>query len=284
MNFLKDFFTSVSRSMYDIRWMKERRGDTNKAWTYFFMFMILLVAIQSVAVMWAVPRGVRMFWETARQQIPEFHAEVVAGELFLSGFEQPFILEEYDNGEIFSVYIDTLTDESISPEQVFEDRVDTGVLITKDKLTAVEYGGLRTRGFSFREIDDMTFSGGQIIEWVDHFIESILPYMIPLLMIVLFLVWSGGKLIYLILVAFIVWFIAIFGKKEWKFGEVYTTGLYALTGPTILMSLFMWTGLRAPMLYTGVLMLYLLLVVFKAEKEVAVSIKRKSIPKKAKKK
>ncbi|MFH1286134.1 MAG: DUF1189 family protein, partial [Candidatus Magasanikbacteria bacterium] len=210
MNFLKEFFSSAYKSLYDITWLKTRRENTNKAWTYFFMFMILVVVIQSVAVMWAIPRGARMFWDTAREQIPEFHAEVSSGQLSLSGFEQPFILEEYEDGEIFSVYIDTITDEPLSPEQVFEDRVDTGFLITKNKVTAVEYGGLQTRGFSFKEMDDVSFSGGQIIDWVDHFIESILPYMIPLLMIVLFLVWSGGKLIYLILVAFIVWFIAIF--------------------------------------------------------------------------
>jgi len=111
-----------------------------------------------------------------------------------------------------------------------------------------------------------------------------LPLLIPALIFFVFIFWSIGKLIYLLIISFIVWIVGMFGKREWGFAEVYTMGLYAITLPTLISVLLVSIVWPVPFLYTILLLIFMIGALFVGMDKKTVAPVKKVVKKKVTKK
>jgi hypothetical protein len=255
------------RSCTDLAWLRAQRKNENKAWAYFFSFMLFIILIQMLALLVTVPRSARQMWHRVQGNIPHFSAMVEEGRLSIDGLEQPFIFESEENGERFRMVIDTQSDVGISEEEVFDNTLDTGILITEGHMAFydAESGHMQTQAFP--QDAHWQFDRDDFVTFGDRFVGNILPFLIPLAIFFVFLFWSAAKLIYLLFVSLLVWLAGMFGNRSWEFTEVYIVGLYAITLPTLVNLLLAWLAVPFPFLYTIILFALLLAVLFGEEKK-----------------
>jgi hypothetical protein len=273
MNFITTFFQSIYRSATNIRWLRDMRGKPNSAWTYFFSFMLFVVLVQMITLMITVPRDTENMWRRTQVRIPEFSATVEEGILHVSDLEQPYIVEGEEGGGRFRFVVDTGSDTAISEDDVFDSTLDAGILITAEHMSFYDAESGQVRTQSFPRDAHWRFNRNDLVTFGDHFVGKILPFLIPLAIFFVFLFWSAGKLVYLLMVSLLVWVAGMFGGKEWKFPEVYAMGLYAITLPTIVHVVLAWAGVRLPFVYTILLFALMLSAVLLDNK------KKKTTPK-----
>jgi len=277
MNFLKNFFTAVSKSVWDVQWLREQRKAGGRAWSYFFIFMLVIVLLQTVTLLWALPKGANEFWTEAKSEIPEFQADYTPeGGLLVEGVEQPYIFEEEDDGQSMYLYIDTLTTTTLAAEDIFPENIDIGILVTAQKATIYQESESKYETVVFRDISDESwdFTNEDVVEWGDKILAWIVWILAPIITLFMFIFWSIGKLVFLAWASLLAWLIARFGGKKWEYKDVYTVGLYAITLPTLVNLLLMAVGQRIKYIYVLLLVGLLVWVMYagnekgeKSEKE-----------------
>lgn len=281
MLFLKNFFTSIYKSGTDIRWLRDMRDKPNSAWTYFFSFMLFIVLIQMLALMVTVPRGAKRIWYGSQGHIPEFTAIVEDGRLRVEDLEQPFVVESEKDGEQFRLVIDTQSDVALSEDEVFDDTLDAGIFITADQISFYDAESGQTRSEAFPRNATWRFNRSDTIMFGNRFVGTILPFLIPLAILFVFLFWSAGKLAYLVFLSFLIWIAGMFAGREWRYSEVYTVGLYAITLPTVIAVIFAWMSITLPFVYTIILLVMMFVAIFGTQsKKIKSKRKKKKITKK----
>jgi len=272
MNFLKNFFTSVAKSVKDPRWIREQKGEGGKPWMYYVFFMLVTTAVLTISSMlWIVPRETNQLWEIFRAEVPDFQATMSSSTLNISNIDQPYAKVITDNnGETLGVYIDTMSTGSLSITEAFDGQVDAALFVFSDHLEAYERG-IRVHDpvlYSEMEIEDFESNREELIQNIDEILGNVLPFLIPIAAIFFWIVWMIAKLVWTLFLSFVVWVITkIASRPEWTFKNVINIALYSLTAPTLLFVLLVWMDVRAPFVYSLVLLGYMLFVIFGDDRE-----------------
>lgn len=260
------FFTTFYRSLFDLNWLKENKNKAKKAWSYFFLFMLLITLFQIGPTLIGMPKAVREFRDNVEQKVPDFVAHVKGGELSIEKLDQPFVYEAKGDGkDSFKILVDANTTSTFSTEEVFKG-FETGILITKTKVIVKESVD-KESSMNLSNMPNKDFSKTDIISLMDRFKGMVVVGFSVLFIAFIYVVMSIGKLVFLLFVSLLVLTIASIAKKAYKFGEIYTIGLFAITLPTLIKTIEFWLGFSLPFVYTIVLLVLVLGVVFSKDKE-----------------
>lgn len=262
-----NFFKSVAESTYNFAWLRTRRGEPKKAWAYAILFILVITIIQFVPGFWQFPKFAQEFRTAAADKLPDFTAQFKNGELYVTGLAQPYIQRLNEEGKPdFLLVIDTTATSTPGYQDYITGPDQNIILITKTGFSnyTSRTNNARFQGWQVfsNALGDRTFTKADLVNGMNKYAGLFTWLFVPVVILVMFVFTTIGKLIYLAAVALVVKIIAAIGKRPWKFGEIYTVGLFALTLPTALQVPMFYTGFRLPFIYSAVLLTYLLIVIF----------------------
>ena len=257
------FFVAWYRSIVDLRWLRTQRKETNKAWMYAIFFLLVMGVVRDSYLLWGIPSFIHEARTGIAQSLPNFRAEIKNGELIVTDLPQPYTyrLPTEDGDVALKVVVDTLSTSTPAISDITPSDEETVVLITKTAMTIRSDGG-RTQTQEWRTMPDGTLTKEQVTNFLQYWAGRIGYFIAPVLIVLFFIFGTLGKLIYLALLSLVVWLVTLFAKRDWKYKEIFTVGLFALTAPTMLQILLFWSGLHIPFVYSVVLAAYLFAVVF----------------------
>lgn len=261
------FFTSLYRSLFDFRWLKERKNNSGQSWSYFFLFLFLLTGLTLIPFLLGMPSGIKEMRSLAEKNLPDFKAEWRGGELSVTQLEQPFVWNEKD----FVLVVDTATTTNLQLKDWLKSPTVSGVLITKDRAEIFDANKSSGRVQYWKEIPDYSITKTELLVKADKWLSPMMIYLFSVLMFLgLYVGLIVSKLFALLLVTVLVFAINNFAKKGWSFKRLFNVGLFAMTLPSIALTALSWAGGRISLLYSLILLVILLMVVFvKDDKEVA---------------
>ncbi|MFD6442593.1 DUF1189 domain-containing protein, partial [Peribacillus sp. NPDC060186] len=187
--------------------------------TILFVFLLSLVAFLPSAFYFGtmVVNGIDAMHETVSEDLPEF--EIKNGTL-TSESSEPFILNK--NG--YQIFVDGTG--SLTPEDVGS-KADEAVALLKSELVFVSSGNVQTSPYSLLEGNNKDISN-----WLDS-VDSVLPIILPLLLLILYLFTACGTFIKVtILAAFGLLFKSNHGRSL-AYRHLWRIGAYSITLSTI---------------------------------------------------
>ena len=260
------FFTSLYRSLFDFRWLKERRNNSGQSWSYFFLFLFLLAGLTLIQLFLGMPSGIKEMRSLAEKNLPDFKAEWKGGELNITQLEQPFIWSEKN----FVLVIDTATTTNLQLKDWLKSPTDSGVLITKSQAEFFDANKGSSRVQYWKDVPDYSITKTELLAKADKWLSPAMVYLFSVLMFLgLYIGLIVSKLFVLLLVTILVLIVNNFAKKGWTFKQLFNVGLFAMTLPSIALTSLSLAGGRINLLYSLILLAILLMVVFvKDNKEV----------------
>lgn len=253
------FFNSLYRSLFDFRWLKERRNNSGSAWSYFFLFVFLLAGLILIPLFVQMPSDVKELRALADKNLPEFQLQLKGGELTINNVEQPFVLKEKD----FVLVVDTAITTDVQLKNWLEGENMSGVLITRNHFEAYNAVKDSTQIQSWKEMPDFSTTKAELVTFMDKWFRPLAMWLIGVVMFVgLFIGLIVTKLLTLLFVSLFALVVSGVAKKGWTFKQLFNVGLFALTLPSILLIALGWAGGQVSFLYSAILLAILLLVVF----------------------
>lgn len=237
------FFNSFVKSLYDLNWLRARRGEPGKAFSYFFLFIFFVSGLYfaPLAVNMMRGDGIAQAKAVLNKKVPDFTATIANGELSVTGLKQPFIHAELDGQDRFLIVIDTVSTGTLRLEDYLQDvtKAVSGVLITKDKIEIYELERGQFRSQSFKNFGDFSFNRGNLIDIANKFLSK--PALFLYSLAVFFFMYAGTvvrKLVLVLVASLLVFWAAKIAKKDWKYKNILSVSLFALTLPSVFLMVF----------------------------------------------
>ncbi len=264
MNIFKHIITALYKSLYDFKWIAAQRHSLLRAFIYFFVFFFVVIGVRGWFFVQDAPSAVIGYWETFETEIPDFSVEKTDDGLSFVGLDQPFVKEFEEDGKSVLVYIDTVSTSSISVEDVLGDEEEMyAVVVTSQKMKFYDYESGHTDIENVRQLPNFAFSKAQMGEEITKWADRIFPGIFFAGVFFLTLLLGAGKLLYLLALSWLVYVIARADKKTWKFGQVYTIGLYAITIAVLVQWGITFFYTEVPYIYSILALVMMYLVVYK---------------------
>jgi len=234
----KHIITAFYKSFYDFKWITLQRGKMAYAFFYFFVLFFVVVGVRGWFFIQDIPTNIVAHWDMVETNLPEdFFVEKNDDGLSVIGVDQPYIQEFKEDNDTVLVYVDTVSTSSISIEEVLGTSTDRYVvLVTSKKLKFFDPHAKKTESEDVAQLPNFSFTKQQVGNEIAKLTERFLPgiFIVGVFFVTVF--FGVGKLGYLVILSWLVYTVARADKKLWKFGQVFTIGLYALTIPI----LFQW--------------------------------------------
>ena len=259
MRFYLDAFV---KSLYDFKWLSGQKGKMKKGFIYFTLLMVLGGLVFLVGVLTSAPKFVKEFKNTVNNELPELTLVGEDNLIHIEGLPQPYIYEaEGDDGDFIFV-VDTSPEAESSLDDHIKSHHTGGVLLAADEIQVYQKDQSKTTNWDLGNFDNFNFSKGDVVSFIDKWANTVV-YGFAIFGTFMVIVFGGlFKLAYLSFISFIVLVISNIADKKWKYGQIFTLGLFALTLPTVLSWALVRFWYPIPFFYTCALLFFMLMVVF----------------------
>lgn len=251
------FWNAFKNSVWNLVWLREHKRDRAGGWRYFLLFTLLIMVLMIAPALVSVPATLRDFLSSLNQA-PAFSATLHKGELAVTGITQPYII----TGNDFTIVVDTVATSSLDLKHFLAPTAVGGILVTKDAIEFMNPSTSEDQVRLWKNVADFTLTKEQLVASVKHFTET--PYLIlggMLVFAVFFCVLLVSKLWSLIIVVSICFFVASIARRDWKWGELFVVGLFAMTLPSLIVLAASFVGFTFPYLNFLALLAFMLSVV-----------------------
>ncbi len=257
------FFNSLYNSLYNFKWLRNQKNNTNWAWGYFFLLIFFVAGLSTISI------GLT-FWNEApkiKQQIvtdlPEFQAELKSGKIFVTGIAQPFI-KKYDS---LTLVVDTTVTNTVGVKSFLPNDSTAGVLLSNDRIEFYDPDSKEIKSQDYKGFSDFKTDRTGTLKTVDIiFSNKMLTIVTAITFFVLFIFLAVFNLLNILLFSWVFYLLAKRNNLDWKFKEILNIGLFAVSLPLIMMqaSSDMYLNLFAILIFVG----WMYLVVIKKDKVV----------------
>jgi maltodextrin utilization protein YvdJ len=258
------FFSFFYNSLFNISWLRQRKNEPGKSWGYFFVFCLLLSLVSAIVVTAALPGVVKELKTSINEKIPaNFSAEIVNGKLGVTGLPQPYVFTDQAKNNFVAV-VDTVSTSSLDLKKYLSSGTENAILIDSEKIEI--FNGEKNQG-QIQYWKDVPNLGSRVDK---NFLASLLNKVGPAFLFFAFLtVFFGtfvvlviGRLFSILIVSLIVLIVAAIARHNWKFGELFSVGLCAVTIPSLISLVFSLLGISVPFVHFLALLAFMLAVVF----------------------
>lgn len=256
------FFNSFAKSLYDLNWLRARRSELGKAFSYFFLLIFLYTGLTLAPAFVNFMRGdtVKEIKMALEQKVPDFTATVKNGELAITNLKQPYTWIDVEGQDRLMIVVDTVSTGTLRIEDYLQTHTKamSGVLITKDRAEMFDIDKGQSRTQLFRDFPDFSFDRTQLIGWVNKFLSKPMLFAYFLFFFAMMYVVLGvWKLIFTLIISVIVMLIAKIAKKKWLFKEIYAVGLFAGTLAMVISAVLQGFDLVIPFIGTIAFLVWL---------------------------
>jgi hypothetical protein len=254
------FITAFYNSLFNVNWLKKVRTRSGPAWSYFFIFILILSAFYTIPVLFALSGGVQEAVTSVQNYIPsDFKAEVKEGQLSISGVVQPLIIRDPKSSN-FVIVIDTVATSSLSLSEYLHEGDRGGFLVTRDKIET--YNPPRSQIVYIRDLSDFIITKTDVLNVVRWFTGTTALIITAVIMVVLVFIgitiWKLWVILFVVLIATLI--SALF-RRGWKFGELFVVGLYAITLSSVISFVLFALGVSLPWLHFIIMLAFMLAIV-----------------------
>ena len=222
------FFNSFVKSLYDLNWLRARRTETGRAFSYFFLLVFFVSGLSLAPMIVNVARGdtVREVMTVMNEKVPEFTATVKDGKLLITDLVQPYIVRDKD----FVIVVDTVASDTLHLENFLVDGAKSGVLISKEKVEMLDARNGQARSQSFSEMGNWSINRTQVSQKLDKFLSKpMLALYVLVIFILAYIVRTVATLVLVLIVSALVLMAVKTAKRSWRFKEIFSVGLFAVT-------------------------------------------------------
>lgn len=217
------FFKKLTSSITDVRqypaMVKEGLGKT---FVYLLFLTLTVGLLNSIIIGVQFNRYSNHYIKDIMYQMPKFTFQ--NGTLNVDG-KMPAIIHTPDNETII---IDTT---GKANETVLK-KYNSGVLILKNQVI-IKNNNVETRTFSFANIKDLTFTNSDVINFLPK-----LKWISTAVGIFILFFFFIGKMVTSLFLAIIALIITKMQRVQLSFGKLYSIGIYSLTLPILLNTIF----------------------------------------------
>ncbi|KKQ40996.1 MAG: hypothetical protein US58_C0007G0007 [Candidatus Magasanikbacteria bacterium GW2011_GWA2_37_8] len=258
------FFSSLYKSLYNLPWLRQQKGDHGKAWGYFFLLMFLVVGLTLIPLFVGLPKGVSTIQSKFASDVPSFAADLKGGELVVTELVQPYVVKENE----MVLVIDTVTTSPMQLSDYLTTNDTSGILITKDRLEIYNANNQQSRAQLWSGMPDYSITKDQALTALNKFLRWPILILICLgLFILYFIGLSIGRLAFILFWGFVVWLVAIMAKKNWSYREIFNVSLYATTLPLLFTLILSTSGASIRFLSTLLFVGLMVAVIFVKEEK-----------------
>ncbi len=254
------FFTSFYHSLFDVTWLAAVRTERKRAWKFFFAFSALMSLIFAVVATTIVVPGLRSIEKEVLATVPDFKAEIASGTLKVTGIIQPFIQRDPEGPFLF--VLDTISSTTPTIDSLVKKPEGEIVVINRTGIEMFSEKKGERKTYPFSEFGTVSVGRSDLQKFAERVTSFTGAIVIALvLMVIIFIGLVVGHLVSLVLVDGIAFIIASFLKRPWRYGELFTVGLFAPALPLLVTCVITILGFNIPYLYSLSLLAYLLAVI-----------------------
>jgi hypothetical protein len=253
-----DILQRFSRSLYDLKWLSQRRRDGGLAAAHFFFLAFIVSTIFGI---WLSFQLIGL-WNDSRKffkdQIPNFQAQMRQGSLSVTGLERPYVKE----GEWFRLVIDTATSGVADIKSLAAGNEDKAImLVTAGDLSVYQPDRSKIETTMFKDLPDFSTDKAAIVAKVEGmgWLSFVIVFLVLFLSYGIFVVTQA---LFLLFWSLIVWVFSLIAKKSWKYKEILTVGAFAMTAAVLLNCLLLLSSFNPPFLSAFVFLVYMFSIVF----------------------
>jgi hypothetical protein len=234
------FFRSLYNSLFNVEWLRSRFLFVGSAWAYFFLLSLFLCIFSLIPIAVGVPGALREVRTAIETKVPDFQAEVTDGELTVTGVANPFTVTTDQDGKTFTFYMDTVATSTYDVAELLQSPDGGVVLVTRDAVEVYDASQGRDQKFLWKSMGDLKFNKQFILDRFDRYTVPALLIIIGFFLLVgTYIGFVVAKLVSILLVSFIVFVVCRIAGPGWRFGQLFTIGLYAFTLPSLI-ALVLW--------------------------------------------
>lgn len=228
------FFKTILNSIYSPQFYSEiLQANLHKALGYFFLLILLLTIVQTATVIkpifYDTSKNIKLVVNEVVNQYPkELEIKVNKGQVTTNVTEPYFIpFPEGSNGFKDLIVIDTKTPYSAAQFNAYQ----SVVWVTKDSIFYKDHNSLQTKSLDVSQLGNFTLNK----ETLDSLVSQYSPYLNfigPILLIFAilgFFMLYTLRLVYLLLLALLIWLLSIIFKWNLNYSSSYKVGLYGMT-------------------------------------------------------
>ncbi len=258
-----NFFRSLYNSLFNVEWLRQRFLFPGAAWAYFFLLSLILSAFALIPVAVGVPAALREVRSALETKVPDFKAEIKSGELALTGVPNPYTVSTVEGDKSLTLYVDTVATTTYDAEELVQSPNGSVMLVTKDSLEIYEAAERRSQSFLWKDIGDLVFTKATLDTYFDTLTSPVIVVVVGLFVLILtYIGFIIAKLLSILMVTLIVLVACRIAGRGWRFGQLFTIGLYAFTLPSLIALVLWLVGLPVSSMHFLALLAFMLAVVF----------------------
>ena len=225
------FFNSLYNSLYNFKWLRQQKDNSGWAWGYFFLLIFLVSGLVIIPSAFNYFQSAPAWKAQLAQDLPEFKANLVNGQLQVVGPVQPFV-KNYDQ---LVLVVDTMSTSTASVKSFLKNDNQVGVLVTKDH---VEYYNPQDQQVQSTQMfgpgNDASFDRAEVLSQVNNLLSTKMLSVFTVIFFVLLLVYYAlSNLLNVFFFSLLFYQISKRRKLEYKFKQIFTVGLFAVTMPLV---------------------------------------------------
>lgn len=246
MFYFKAFFNSI----YNLAWLRGQKNNGKQVANYIVLFIILLSTIYATYFTFLIPKSIKNLSGAAFEQVPNFKVELRDGKLKVENITQPFVYEGQEGEDNFKIVIDTVSSSTPTIHEFIDEDDAYTILFSSDAMTVFERSAGQTSIQSFEDAEDVNFTKQDLESVINSFLNNT-ALIFVLLLIFWFIIFAFSRVVYLLFLSLLVYLVAKFFKPgEWKFSQIYTIALFAVTLPSIISAVLALVNAQAPYLFS----------------------------------
>lgn len=226
--------------------------------------MVLFTLVSTAPVVVSLPSAARELKDRVMSNVPDFQATLKQGALSVAGFPQPFIYRDKESG--FVLVVDTVSTSSIALANYLKEGADSGLRIGKEEVEMIDGRRGEARTQSWKSFPDYSITKAELMQKIIAYSS---PKMLALLaagaLALAFLGIALGKLWSILFISLIAYVVSAAARRGWKWGELFTVGLFAITLPSLIAIAFALFGVQIGFVHFLALLAFMLAVVLTRE-------------------
>ncbi len=175
--------------------------------------------------------------------MPDFKAHIKDGRLIVSDLPQPYVYTYSYTDSVYKLIVNTVATNTIMIPDVLDTRKENGALITSSTFSLYDASSGETLVDTWAGLEETQFTKADVLGFAQKLQGWGILAAEAVIILVFFIVSFIATCLHLLFVSFITFLIARSQKTGWKFGELYTVGLFALTLPTLIDTIGYWLDL-----------------------------------------
>ena len=252
--------------MYNVTWLKEQRLFPGKAWSYYFIFTLVVAVLTVVPIAVRLPGVLKTAQSAITTKVPDFSATFKGGTLSITNLPQPYMYTFSGNMQLV---VDTVSTNTLHVRDYLKGTEASGLLVTRDgmELYDAAQGDGRTQTWS--NVSDTTLTKESFVTVLTKMARWPIMVLISFGLVVgAYIGLAISRLISLFVAVVIAVLIGALLRRSWKVKELFTLGLYAVTLPSLIALVVDYINPVGSLFFLALLAFLIALVLTKEKDEV----------------